>query len=292
VQRQAPHWDEIADLERILNDEGEEAFSAKAREAGLIPDRVRLFIDMLNAKPADRDAILSRIESLYGPWGVFFLKEKFEKFIHFDDSKRRKESIDDQRKSLLADAPEREVEGKQAFDVTREIVGVLGGRSRRRRSPGRKSRPQKSSANLKPGPGYRPDRKFITPDDFRKLPDKGFVDPQRIRTSQERFNEEFGKPFIPGVPESKKIGFLVDGLKSGRIKPQDVDPIMLVEWRGDIYSTDHRRLIAFRRAGFDIPFVKVKMENLSKGKKDRIRGARKFNDNGSYIPNEVTGNME
>ena len=169
---------------------------------------------------------------------------------------------------------------------------MLGGRRRPDPSLGRNSGSRKPPASLKPGPGYRSDRKFITPDEFRKMPDKGFVDPQRIRTSQRKFDEEFGKPFIPGVPESKKISFLVNGLKNDKIKPQDVDPIMLVESRGNIYSVDHRRLIAFRRAGMDVPFVKVKLEDLSKGKRNRIKGAGKYNENGSYMPNEVTGNME
>jgi hypothetical protein len=151
---------------------------------------------------------------------------------------------------------------------------------------------RKPAGKLPPGPGFKPDRKFITPQEFGNLPDKGFVDPQRIRTSQKAFNEKFGVPFIRGIPESQEIQHMVKGLKSGDIKSHDVRPIQLVEWRGHIYTVDHRRLIAFRRAGFDIPYQKVRLDDLSIGKQDRIRTAPRWNDNGSFIPNQVTREME
>ena len=68
-----PSWDEVHDLEKRLQEDGEEAFTAEARKAGLDPERVRLFIDILKATPADRDAIIGRIRSLYGRMGALFL---------------------------------------------------------------------------------------------------------------------------------------------------------------------------------------------------------------------------
>jgi hypothetical protein len=85
---------------------------------------------------------------------------------------------------------------------------------------------------------------------------------------------------------------LAKGLKKGDVKPEAVDPIMLVEWRGHIYSVDHRRLIAFRRAGISIPYIKTRFEDLSKGKQKRIKGAPNRNNNGAYIPNQLTERME
>jgi hypothetical protein len=145
---------------------------------------------------------------------------------------------------------------------------------------------------LRPGPGFKPDRKFITLEEFRKLPDKGSIDPQRVRTSQEKFSEEFGAPIIRGVPESRKVGYVADGLKSGTIKPNAIEPIQLVEWKDHVYTVDHRRLVAFRRAGIEIPFEKVRIEDLSPGKQRRIRGAQHRNENGVYIKSKVTEEME
>jgi len=45
---------------------------------------------------------------------------------------------------------------------------------------------------------------------------------------------------------------LIDGLRSGRVKPDDVPAIRLVERDGHLISIDNRRLEAFRQAGVDI----------------------------------------
>jgi len=45
-----------------------------------------------------------------------------------------------------------------------------------------------------------------------------------------------------------------EGLRSGRVKPDDVAPIRLVEKEGQLFTLDNRRLEAFRRAGVDIPY--------------------------------------
>ena len=284
-----PSWDQVHDLEKRLQEDGEEAFTAEARKAGLDPERVRLFIDILKATPADRDAIVKRIQGLYGQTGALLLQEQLDKFISFGDVEARQKGLDDRRQGLNADAREREARQERAYGLVRGIVGGFGGR---KAGPGSRSGKPMPVRRMPPGPGFKLNCKFITPEEFRKLPDKGVIDPQRIRTSQRKFNEEFGKPFIPGLPESKKIDFLVEGLKNGKIKPQAVEPIQIIEWHGHIYSVDHRRLIAFRRAGIEIPFEKVRLEDLSIDKKKRVRGAPYRNDNGAFIPNEVTGNME
>lgn len=45
---------------------------------------------------------------------------------------------------------------------------------------------------------------------------------------------------------------LADGLRSGRISPDDVPPIRIVERNGNLVSIDDRRLAAFREAGVPI----------------------------------------
>ncbi len=77
-----PSWDEVHDLEKRLQEDGEEAFTVEARKAGLDPERVRLFIDILKAKPADRDAIIGRMRSFYGRMGALFLQDQLDKFIN------------------------------------------------------------------------------------------------------------------------------------------------------------------------------------------------------------------
>jgi hypothetical protein len=291
VRKQPPNWDEIDDLGRLLQSDGEDTFVAAARKAGLDPDRVRLFIDMLNARPAERDAILERIETLYGRLGAAFLKAQFERFVGVEDRDLRKRSVDDRRKDLLADAPERETLGEQAFDVTREIIGVPGGRSRPGRSPDQSSRSPKQPGNLKPGPGYRLDRKFITPEEYTKLPEIGRIDPQRIRTSQDSFSNKFKEEDVAGRGLIRRtVDELAADARAGN--DEDVPPIRLVEWKGHVYSPDHRRLVAYRRAGKDIQYVKINLSQLDKNAKKRIHAAANINDNGSFIRDRDANLME
>jgi hypothetical protein len=287
-----PSWEEVVDLAKRLEADGEEAFAEAARKAGLDPERTRLFIDILKAVPADRAAIVEHIKGLYGGTGALLLREQVEKLILFGDDTDRKAGLDSRRQDLLFGARDREARGEQAYDLIRGVVG--GPRSARGRTgaPDRKPAAPTPARKLSPGQGFKPNRKFITQEEFHKLPGKGVIDPQRIRTSQDKFNERFGAPIIPGVPESIKVDYLAKGLKSKKIDPGVIEPIQLVEWRGHVYTVDHRRLIAFRRAGFEIPFEKVRIEGLSPGKRKRIRGALEQNENGAYIMNKITSEME
>ncbi len=146
--------------------------------------------------------------------------------------------------------------------------------------------------DLPKGPGFKVDRNFLTVDEFRVLPSEGRIDPQRIRTSQSGFDEMFSREVVPGVPESRRISFLVEGLKSGRVDPKTVPPIHLVEWQGQVYSVDRRRLISFRRVEVDVPYVKISFGDLSNTKQKLIRGASQRNDNGGFIRNEITDELE
>jgi hypothetical protein len=111
-----------------LHEDGEEAFTAEARKVGLDPERVRLFIDILKATPADRDAIVKRIRGLYGQTGALLLQEQLDKFIGSGGVEARQKGLDDRRQDLNADAREREARQEQAYDLVRGIVGGFGGR--------------------------------------------------------------------------------------------------------------------------------------------------------------------
>jgi len=142
--------------------------------------------------------------------------------------------------------------------------------------------------DLPKGPGFKADRNFLTVDEFRVLPSEGRIDPQRIRTSQSSFKEEFKpKRDASGKIQKRTVGGLTDELRDGVKKPEEIQAIMLVEFKGHIYTVDHRRLISFRRAGADIPYRKVEFNKLSDEHQKRIRQALNLNDNGAAIKNRT-----
>ncbi len=189
---------------------------------------------------------------------------------------------------MLAGAREREARQEQAYDLFR---GIFGGFGQKKTRPGLRAPKSKLTEKLPSGPGFKPNRKFITPDEFRNLPDQGFVDPQSVRTSQDNFSRFFKKKYVEGKGEIQQtVEQLAAEVKAGTEK--DVPPIRLVQWKGYVYSPDHRRLVAYRRAGKDIPYVKVPYERLDRSAKARIREAEKFNDNGAYIINRTENMME
>ena len=78
-------------------------------------------------------------------------------------------------------------------------------------------------------------------------PNGGFLDPMSIRFSQDSIRPGFRSP------EFGTIDDLVEGLRTGRVKSGDVEPIRLVEREGNLITIDNRRLQAFREAGLDVP---------------------------------------
>jgi hypothetical protein len=137
--------------------------------------------------------------------------------------------------------------------------------------------------DLPKGPGFQADRKFLTADEFGNLPSEGRIDPQRIRTSQSSIKEEFKpKRGASGKIPNRTIREMADELKDGVKKPEDIPAIRVVKFKGNVYTVDHRRVIAFRRAGVDIPYRKVEFNKLSTNLKKRIRRAPNFNDKELY----------
>jgi hypothetical protein len=88
---------------------------------------------------------------------------------------------------------------------------------------------------LAPGGGYGTAGKQVV---------KELTDPNKIRFSQDSIKNTFR--------DGRSIQDLVDGLKSGHIKPEDVPAIRVVERNGQLVSIDNRRLAAFREAGVPI----------------------------------------
>ena len=94
---------------------------------------------------------------------------------------------------------------------------------------------------------------YLTHAQFGELPDKGLIDPNKIRYSQNSIGSS-----IRGSENQKAVldDFIAD-LKAGRIKSEDVPPIRIVERAGKIYTLDNRRLYAYQQANIEIHYIKL-----------------------------------
>ena len=72
------------------------------------------------------------------------------------------------------------------------------------------------------------------------------MDPNQVRFSQSSISYR--------IREGETIDDLAKGLRSSRIRPEEVSPLRLVEKDGLLFTLDNRRLEAFRRAGVPIPW--------------------------------------
>ncbi len=73
------------------------------------------------------------------------------------------------------------------------------------------------------------------------------IDPRSVRFTHDSIRYTF--------KGGGTIDDLAEGLRSGAIRAEDVEPIRLVEREGKLYTLDNCRLEAFRRAGVDVPYV-------------------------------------
>jgi hypothetical protein len=108
------------------------------------------------------------------------------------------------------------------------------------------------------GTGGGRDRSRVKPSVFQSRPTpvkfgsaNPRIDPRVFRFSQDSCSYNFRKPeFVGGA---RNIDELAEGLRTGRIRPEQIDPIRIAERDGKLYSLDNTRLEAFRRAGVPIP---------------------------------------
>jgi hypothetical protein len=71
------------------------------------------------------------------------------------------------------------------------------------------------------------------------------IDPHQVRFSQDSVKATF--------KDGRSIDDLADGLRSGKIKPEDVPAIRVLDRDGVLYTLDNRRLLAFQRADMNVP---------------------------------------
>lgn len=72
------------------------------------------------------------------------------------------------------------------------------------------------------------------------------IDPFEVRFSQNSIRAEF--------KDGRSIDSLANDLQAGRVKPDGVPAIRLIERDGKLYTFDNRRLEAFRRANLSVPY--------------------------------------
>src|SRR3712207_6432818 len=72
------------------------------------------------------------------------------------------------------------------------------------------------------------------------------MDPDTVRFSQSSVSYRFR--------DGGTIDDLAEGLRTGRIRPEEIPSLRLVEREGQFFILDNRRLEAFRRAGVPIPW--------------------------------------
>jgi|SRR6266851_2584644 len=81
------------------------------------------------------------------------------------------------------------------------------------------------------------------------------MDPNKIRFSQASISYRFR--------EGGTIDDLAEGLRTGRIRPENLPPLRLLELHGEWFTLDNRRLEAFRRAGVEAPWRLATPEEIA-----------------------------
>jgi len=82
--------------------------------------------------------------------------------------------------------------------------------------------------------------------DPRAIASEGKINPHDVRFSQDSINYRF--------KDGRTVDDLADGLRSGKVDPDTVPSIRLVERNGQLYTLDNRRLEAFRRAEMEVNY--------------------------------------
>lgn len=81
------------------------------------------------------------------------------------------------------------------------------------------------------------------------------MNPNDVRFSQSSISYRFR--------DGSTIDDLAEGLRTGRVRPEDIPPLRLVEREGQLFTLDNRRLEAFRRAGLPVPWQMATAEEIA-----------------------------
>ncbi len=113
------------------------------------------------------------------------------------------------------------------------------------------------------------------------------VDPSTIRFTQNSVGKNVNgrTSFSDGTPLQNTI----DALKSGGLKPEQIDPIRIFEKDGKIFTLDNRRLFAARQAGTKVNTRRATQEEITK---DLNRKRSKFTTKSDGLIVSVNGVLE
>ncbi len=85
----------------------------------------------------------------------------------------------------------------------------------------------------------------------------GTIDPKLVGFSQDAV--------IPRFSSGETIEQTAAGLRSGCIKPEDLPTVRLHYKDGNLFTPDNRRLVAFQKAGIQMPFRMATPEEVANG---------------------------
>ncbi len=105
-----------------------------------------------------------------------------------------------------------------------------------------------------------------------KVGDIVHINPEKIRFTQDSISSKFSN--------GNTLESTINGLKSGKISPNDFPPIRVFERDEKMYSLDNRRLEVFQKAGIDIPTIRATSQEI---KNELVRKFTTFNDGKSII---------
>lgn len=71
------------------------------------------------------------------------------------------------------------------------------------------------------------------------------IDPKQVRFSQDSIKAT--------SKDGRSVDDLAQALRSGKVKPEDVPAIRVVDRDGVLYTLDNRRLAAFQQADMNVP---------------------------------------
>jgi RHS repeat-associated protein len=90
----------------------------------------------------------------------------------------------------------------------------------------------------------------------RGVPKRGLSDTDTIRFTQDTIGSKFS--------DGRSVQGLIDGLKSGKVSPNDLPPIRTFQKDGLTYTLDNRRLFAAHQAGVKIKTVPATAKDVAK----------------------------
>ena len=102
----------------------------------------------------------------------------------------------------------------------------------------------------------------MTAEEFRSLPQRGKIDPHRIRTLQNFNNDKFRPE--KGDGQRKSVLEMTNQLRTIPDYENKVPEIRIFEFNGNVFTLDHRRLVSHRLADVQIRYRKAKDREIKK----------------------------